>query len=70
MDAVLTETDAISSKFYRADELGLCPECGEVMNETDRLKEGRYIFIWLKCIKSDCDGQWLQKKPNNHVVGV
>ena len=70
MDAAMIDTDTITSKFYQADELGLCPECGAVMNEIDRLREGLYTFIWLKCGKSDCDGQWLQKKPNRRFIGV
>lgn len=70
MDGAMIETDTISSKFCRTDEFGLCPECGAVMNEVDRLKEGLYTFIWLECSKSNCDGQWLQKKPNSRFVGV
>jgi hypothetical protein len=70
MDVTMFEKDAISNKFRQADECGLCPECGAVMNEVDRLKEGLYTFIWLECSKSDCNGQWLQKKPNSCFLGV
>lgn len=70
MDVAMIETDTMSSKFYCADELGFCPKCGAVMNEVDLLTEGECIYIWLKCSKSDCDGQWLQKKPNPRFFGV
>ena len=66
MDATATQQESISSKFYLTDELNICPECGGVMDESDRLRDGSYTFIWYKCSKSDCDGQWLQKKPNSH----
>ena len=67
MDAVMVETAIISAKFDCADELGLCPECGAVMSEIDRLNESAYTYIWLKCSKSGCDGQWLQRKPRQNL---
>jgi hypothetical protein len=67
MDVTTTERESISSKFYLADELHICPECGAVMNELDRLMDGPYTFVWFKCSKSNCDGQWLQKKLNSHL---
>jgi hypothetical protein len=65
MDVAMIETDTIGNKFHQADEFGLCPRCGAVMNEVDRLKVGLNTFIWLECSKSDCNGQWLQRKSNN-----
>jgi hypothetical protein len=65
MDAVMIETNTVCNKFHKADDLGLCPECGAVMKEVDRLIEGKRTYIWLECSKSDCNGQWLQKKYNN-----
>jgi hypothetical protein len=70
MEVTMIETDTVSSKFYLADDLSLCPECGAVMNQVDRLKDSLYTLIWFKCSKSDCDGQWLQKKPNSRFNGV
>lgn len=58
MDTITIETEV---KYSKADDYGLCPECGGVMNEVDRIKEGQYIYIWLECSKSDCMGQWLKK---------
>ena len=68
MDAIILETNSVCNKFHQADELGLCPECGAVMNEVDRLTEGGCIYIWFVCSKSVCDGQWLQKKSNNRFI--
>jgi ribosomal protein S27AE len=70
MDAVMIETNTVCYKFHKVDNLGLCPECGAVMNEVDRLIEGKCTYIWLECSKSDCDGQWLQKKYNNRSIGA
>lgn len=70
MDTAIVEANTIHSKFDQADELGLCPKCGAVMNELDRLQEGLYTFIWLECSKSGCDGQWLQRKSNSNFSGV
>lgn len=66
----MIENDLMIDKFHRAEEFGLCPECGAVMNEKDRLTEGPYTYIWLGCSKSDCDGQWMQKKPSRSFAGV
>jgi hypothetical protein len=70
MDAATIESKPLISRFHNADDLGLCPECGAVMEEKDRLREGPFTYIWLACSKIDCDGQWMQKKPNRSLVGV
>ena len=52
-----------SIKYQSAEEEGLCPVCGEVMKEVDRIKEGPHFFVWFKCRIENCYGQWLQKRP-------
>lgn len=52
-----------SKKFNSAEKEGLCPICGGVMKEVDRMKEGPHFFIWFKCRIENCYGQWLQKRP-------
>ena len=52
-----------STKFQSAEKEGLCPVCGETMKEVDRMKEGQHFFVWFKCVRKNCDGQWLQKQP-------
>ena len=54
---------ANSTKFQSAEKEGLCPVCGELMKEVDRMKEGLHFFVWFKCAVEKCDGQWLQKQP-------
>ena len=49
------------SRIRRAENERLCPECGAVMTEADRLYENGAIFVWYKCCKNECSGQWLQK---------
>ena len=52
-----------STKFQSAEKKGLCPVCGEAMKEVDRMREGLHFFVWFKCGRENCDGQWLQKRP-------
>ncbi len=54
--------DRVGTGVPQALSLVLCPACGAVMLEVDRLKEGGHIFIWFECSQKDCGGQWLQKK--------
>ena len=51
-----------SARFNCAEQKGLCPVCGEAMKEEDRVKEGLHMFVWYKCEREGCDGQWLQKR--------
>jgi hypothetical protein len=48
-----------------------CPECKGRMQEVDRKKENDATFIWFKCCRPDCHGQWLKKIPlmNKRAVG-
>ena len=63
-------TSTADNKFAQADECGFCPECGAVMNEADRLIEQGWIYIWLECSKSACDGKWLRRDLYSDVEGV
>jgi hypothetical protein len=54
---------ANSAKFQSAENEGLCPICGKLMMEVDRMKEGLHFFVWFKCGIGNCEGQWLQKQP-------
>jgi hypothetical protein len=42
-----------------------CPECGEPMEERERMEEDSAIFIWYQCAQKGCCGQWLTKKRLN-----
>jgi hypothetical protein len=35
-----------------------CPECGALMTEEDTLRRNDTLFVWFKCSKGDCDGEW------------
>jgi hypothetical protein len=53
----MTQTDTISNKFNRAEELGLCPECGAVMNEMERLRADLRLAhqaCWKTCLLQLC----------------
>jgi hypothetical protein len=47
--------------FQQATEQKICPECGTQMAEIDRLNENGSVFVWYKCSRDNCNGQWLQK---------
>lgn len=51
------------ARIIRAEEQQICPECGARMAEMNRLHEDIAVFVWYKCRKADCDGQWLAKIP-------
>ncbi len=51
------------SRFQRLDCAPLCPQCGCVMEETDRVAEDGSLYIWYECGTVGCDEQWLAKKP-------
>ena len=40
----------------------ICPECNAAMVVVDRFEENGVLFTWYECSRTDCDGQWLQKK--------
>jgi hypothetical protein len=64
------ETAELVTRIMRAKYEQLCPECGAKMTETDRAVESGITFIWYRCSRNDCSGQWLQKKPAQSDVAV
>jgi hypothetical protein len=69
------DTTELVSRIMRAKCEQLCPECGAKMTESDRVIENGIIFVWYRCSKNDCSGQWLQKTPQqsakfNVAVGL
>ena len=56
------DTTELMSRIARAKYQQLCPECGARMNEIDRVRENGTIFVWYKCSKDLCAGQWLEKR--------
>jgi hypothetical protein len=65
MEAV--DMNQLLEKIIRAESRQLCPECGARMAEMARLCEGTAVFVWYKCRKNDCTGQWLAKIPKASV---
>jgi predicted RNA-binding Zn-ribbon protein involved in translation (DUF1610 family) len=53
----------ISIRFRQNPEQKRCPECGDKLIEMDRRNENGVLFVWHKCGRNNCDGQWLQKTP-------
>lgn len=58
----LSNTSRVMDKCLEVDAERLCPECGAMMIEFDRLTEDGAVFIWYACTREDCTGQWLSKK--------
>ncbi len=48
-------------RFRQAPKKKHCPKCGEEMKEVERCNENGIFFVWYKCSKDNCNGQWLQK---------
>mgnify|MGYP001066753052 CR=1 FL=1 len=69
MDAATMQINRAGNKLRRTEDVCLCMDCGAAMNEVERLDEGEYTYTWFECSKSGCDGQWLQKKSNEHFFG-
>ena len=57
---------SISERFVQTTKC--CPECGAAMLEVDRCNENGNLFVWYRCSKNNCDGQWLQKSPSNNLT--
>jgi hypothetical protein len=51
----------VAAVATRAAQHQLCPKCGALMLESERLTEDGSTFVWYECSKGDCDGQWLTK---------
>ena len=64
----------ITVRFRQTPDQKRCPECGEEMKEVERCNESGFFFVWYKCRKDNCVGQWLQKIPqkfhNNPVPDI
>jgi hypothetical protein len=58
----LSNTSRVMDESLTVDVERLCPECGAMMVEFDRLTEDGAVFIWYACTREDCTGQWLSKK--------
>ncbi|HUV42215.1 MAG TPA: hypothetical protein VMW23_10555 [Sedimentisphaerales bacterium] len=55
------DIEAISARFRKAAMKNCCPECGSIMAEVDRRRENGALFVWYRCGRTGCGGQWLQK---------
>jgi len=54
------KTEIPVTTFRQTTHGQLCPECGSIMEETDRLKEEGTLFIWYECSAKYCDATWLK----------
>lgn len=63
-----TKSQDLVTKTRRQQNLGLCPECNAMMVELERCIENSILFVWYKCSRPGCDGQWLQKMSYNCTV--
>jgi len=39
----------------------LCPDCGTTVVEAASSREDGALYVWYKCSRRDCSGQWLEK---------
>ena len=64
---IMRNSDNLSRKSRHVGKPSPCPECGGPMSEVERRNENQAVFIWLRCINDDCDGQWLRKIPSRKL---
>lgn len=60
----------INTKIFKTEyreilEKHLCTECGGRMAEVDRINENGFLYVWHECVRSGCNGQWLEKSKIN-----
>lgn len=55
-----TETSLAHVGLFEVVNSRHCPQCGGLMEEVDRRKEGPTTYVRFECVKIDCDGRWLQ----------
>ena len=63
-----TETSLAMVSLFNVVNNQRCPQCGGLMKESERREEGSITFVWFECIKTNCDGQWLQSYANSLPV--
>ena len=63
MDSIKLITRIVRAKYEQ-----LCPECGAKMAETEKVFENGTMFVWYRCSRDACAGQWLQKTPRAAVT--
>ena len=66
---MLMEKRNAVARFYRAANRQICPECGSPMEMIDRRQESGTLFIWYRCMRIGCDGDWL-KTINDYHKGI
>ncbi len=59
----INNMNKVNLKFSKALDKKCCPECGEKMIEVERCNENGALYVWYECSRNNCDGQWLQKIP-------
>jgi len=52
-----TETNLVNVSLFNVVNNQHCPQCSGLMKEVDRRNEGLITYVWLECVKADCDGQ-------------
>ena len=59
----IEEPTRLIVKHSQSQKQVFCTVCGAHMVEVDRRSEDGVLFVWYECSKNNCDGQWLQKTP-------
>ena len=64
---ITKDPNKFSPKYLNASNEHFCPKCGSNLMEADRCNENQSLYVWYKCSRNNCDGQWLQKIPH-HIL--
>lgn len=41
----------------------LCPKCGRVLYEVDRVVRKDSMVLWYECRGPECEERWFEKRP-------
>jgi uncharacterized protein YbaR (Trm112 family) len=39
-----------------------CPDCNGMLKVVEQVNENGVSFVWYKCARADCSGQWLERR--------
>ena len=60
IEMIMKEREALG-RIGRSITRQCCPECGLKMEIIDCHRENVITFIWYRCSRDGCKGQWLKK---------
>jgi hypothetical protein len=57
---MLAKEGLLLTSLGRVVERQVCPECGKPMEMVDCRQDCGACYVWYRCSRRCCDGQWLR----------